>query len=520
MKQFSFSAWLMAAVLFFLFLPILPVHAEEGLGGCTAGGDSAGTGAPPVCIQEILAQDGCEVPQIRLTTQNGNGSKLQKKDGYTAAQVQIMDTAGNTMDLPCQVKVRGNTTSTVPKKSYTFKLEEKQNLFGMGKAKKWALLANCFDPTLLRTSIAFDLAKELQLPYTSEHTVTEVWMDGKYLGCYDLIEPVEVKSARVDIDTEGAKDFLLEYESKRVETDETYLEVGDWRFRVEEPESPTDAQKSHMRQVLKNAQDALKSGDYGRVENCLDTESFAKFYLVNEYFKTVDFGFSSVYFYCKDGKLYAGPVWDFDLSAGNVDPAYSVNYKKGVQPTGLYAAEKHFYVYLFKYDAFREKLSDIYFAHHTYIEQISASGGHIDSLAAQYDAVFKRNYADGGWKITTVYNELMRKPDATYEKNLDYLKNFLTERNAWLSEYYGVFDGCQPGDVNRDEKINASDAALILMAAAKLGGGNDDGLSAKQRFAANVNGDESINASDASLVLIYAAAVGAGQKDAVLVDMS
>ena len=67
------------------------------------------------------------------------------------------------------------------------------------------------------------------------------------------------------------------------------------------------------------------------------------------------------------------------------------------------------------------------------------------------------------------------------------------------------------GDVNFDSSVNASDAALILIAAASYGAGNGYGLTTEQERAAEVNSDDTINASDAALVLIYAAAAGAGQ---------
>ena len=59
--------------------------------------------------------------------------------------------------------------------------------------------------------------------------------------------------------------------------------------------------------------------------------------------------------------------------------------------------------------------------------------------------------------------------------------------------------------------VNASDAALILIAAASIGAGEDAGLTDAQKAAADVNHDGSVNASDAAIVLIYSAAVGAGK---------
>ncbi|MCR4644184.1 MAG: hypothetical protein K5695_02075, partial [Oscillospiraceae bacterium] len=74
------------------------------------------------------------------------------------------------------------------------------------------------------------------------------------------------------------------------------------------------------------------------------------------------------------------------------------------------------------------------------------------------------------------------------------------------------------GELNNDNAVNASDAAMILIAAASIGAGEDAGLTDAQKAAADVNHDGSVNASDAAIVLIYAAAVGAGQEDAKIED--
>lgn len=66
------------------------------------------------------------------------------------------------------------------------------------------------------------------------------------------------------------------------------------------------------------------------------------------------------------------------------------------------------------------------------------------------------------------------------------------------------------GDVNEDTKVNSSDAAEILTAAAAIGSGAASGLTSTQETAADVNKDGNINAEDAALVLCYAAAVGTG----------
>ncbi|MBQ1601609.1 MAG: hypothetical protein II083_05305, partial [Ruminococcus sp.] len=67
------------------------------------------------------------VPQIRVTTENGNGTALQKEDGYQNAQITITDTDGSVLTNNCQLKVRGNTTalSWIEKKAFTVKFDKK-----------------------------------------------------------------------------------------------------------------------------------------------------------------------------------------------------------------------------------------------------------------------------------------------------------------------------------------------------------------------------------------------------------
>ncbi|MBO7161916.1 MAG: hypothetical protein J6W15_03770, partial [Clostridia bacterium] len=68
---------------------------------------------------------------------------------YRACSIKIVDIYGNTVeDAASQIKVRGNSTSSGAKKPYNFKLSSKTELLGMGKAKKWCLLANCYEKTL------------------------------------------------------------------------------------------------------------------------------------------------------------------------------------------------------------------------------------------------------------------------------------------------------------------------------------------------------------------------------------
>ena len=138
----------------------------------------------------------------------------------------------------------------------------------MGKGKKWALLANCFDPTLMRNYIAFDIAHELGIDYTSNQKYVELWVDGVFKGCYTLMEPVQQGKDRVDIDIEsnnGMKDFLIEYEYNREEEGVTYIKSNGYRFALSEPEEPTAEQLEYIQEKVDIMTAAMVSKNYDRI---------------------------------------------------------------------------------------------------------------------------------------------------------------------------------------------------------------------------------------------------------------
>ena len=406
---------------------------------------------------------GAAVPQIRVTTENGSGTTLEKDDGYVSADISITDTDGSVLSDSVLFKVRGNSTALpfVTKKSFTFKFDKKKDVLGMGKAKKWALLANTFDPTLMRNYIAFEFARTMGLAFTSEQRYVELWLDDSFRGCYLLIEPVQAGKERVDIDVEsngGKNDFMIELEKSREEADVAYFTTDGIRFAVKEPEEPTDDQLAYIQSTMDGIVNTLKTGDRMAIEEKIDVPSFARFYLLNELYKTLDFNFSSVFFYYKNGVLYAGPVWDYDLAAGNAAPDLPTKEKNAADPEGIFAADYHLYRYLTACGWFREEIRAVYLRYFFDIKNIYDEDGFIDGLLADYGAVFDRNYSDAGWNASRWWVNVQKKPLSTYMENVDFLSGWLRQRNEWLRGEYGLY---LIGDTDDDLIITVIDATAI-----------------------------------------------------------
>lgn len=461
------------------------------------------TAAESIQFSESAAVD---VPKLEIQTAKNNGNYLQKTSGYAAAQITFTDADGTVISDSGQIKVRGNTTQWASKKPYTIKFDSKHFIPALGSGRKFVLLANCFDPTLLRNYTALEIARALDLRYASKHMFAELWLDGVYKGCYEMVTPVQAGKDRVNIDVEsnqGMQDFLIEYEATRDEANTVYFTAGGLRFVLHEPEDATAAQQSYVKSTMQSIMQTVQTLDYAKIRTRIDTESFAKFYLLNEFMKTVDFGFSSVYYYYQDGILYAGPPWDFDLSAGNETASISANYAQAIKTSGQYA-NKQIYSYLCKCPEFMEEVRQLYALQHGFFEHIYADGGLIDIAVQRYDGAFTRNFKT--WNVATKHSILMRQPDATYSANVKYLKTWLRERDAWLSDYLKISSvNFAPlrGDVDGDGEVTAADAQFALLAYSDIISGEETGLTAKQMLAADVTGDGILSADDSQFILIY-----------------
>lgn len=368
-------------------------------------------------------------------------------DEYRACSIKIIDVYGNTVeDAASKIKVRGNSTSSGAKKPYNFKLSSKTELLGMGKAKKWCLLANCYEKTLIRNEMVFDFARNATcLQYTPDSRFVDVYLNGVLQGNYILCEAVEAGSSRVDIDIDNGE-FLLERDV-REDKDTVYIEspVLGIRFGINEPEEPTKEQVDSLKAFLRKAETALSSGKMSEIEKYFDVESIVDFYIIMEYFKQVDVSVGSTRFYIKDGIIYGGPVWDFDLTMGNCLSSYYTAYNNvggsGKSCEGIYC-NVDWFRYFNKISEFQKLRNDRFLELQDGIVKLytrTVNGiSYIDTVTADYEASFARNYKEAGWKIDIVYSTLERIPDKTYEANLLYLRTWLKERNEWLLTHWGL----------------------------------------------------------------------------------
>jgi hypothetical protein len=208
-----------------------------------------------------------------------------------------------------EFRVRGNSSDAWPKKPYGVVLSEDASLFGLPSGRTFRLQANYRDRSLLRNKVSFDLASQLSgLEWTPHTRFAELVLNGKYVGSYLIIEELETGGNRL----QGAN-LIAEFAA---DAGVNNRDAGGLKSK---PRFPEAGSGDLLRSVIANQVNPVYR-DPGNWRNLIDGDSFVDYYLVREFTKDkdADFFFSNHY-YSKPGdpKLYAGPVWDFDRSAGN-----------------------------------------------------------------------------------------------------------------------------------------------------------------------------------------------------------
>jgi Spore coat assembly protein len=420
-----------------------------------------------VMLQGIkrASEYGYSVYEIVIAEERPRAARQSSLSGaYSPVSITIVDKEGGDYktitDDNAIIRVRGNSTAGAAKRPFNFKFVESQTPLGLESGKKWCLLANHYDKTLMRNKIAYDFSNTAGSPCYLASRFVEVFIDGKYQGNYILVEPASDGSSRVDIDPLRGE-YLVERHGGWSFSGGSYdnSPIYGINFAIQSPSHAdgelTTEHRKELAEYWKRADEAVASGDRERIEEILDVNSFVAMYITYELFKDVDMYHGSTYLYIKYGKIHAGPIWDMDLSMGNVshtcnEDKYRTynnvsNFNKRSfgdssddSATGIWA-QIDWYAPLMECKFFYDMVVERYESLIPEIEDIYINGGLIDRYIEEFGASFLRNYTDTDYSLTAEYSPYERtKPDSTYEENVEWLRMWLFKRDMWLREYFGL----------------------------------------------------------------------------------
>lgn len=444
-----------------------------------------------------------------------------------------------------QIKARGNSTFTyAEKKSYQIKLAEAGDLLVTGEqVKTWVLLASYFDATQMHDKLIKDLAAELGLAYTASCDWVNLYYDGEYRGVYLLSEKNSVGATSVAItDMEQAYERLNEgygtdmttalaensygqqYQYTKDLTEPENITGGYlielnhdmWdeasgfktrqgvAFNVKSPEWCGDSAMKYISEYYQAFEDAVYATDdtgaytgYNASTgkyfyDYVDMDSLVKVFLLQELSLNCDGFISSVYFYKDaDGKMFAGPIWDQDMTFGTgwnkTNDAEIVDYH--------YLAKA-----LIQIPAFKTAVVEYYSS--TFAPAVREWLGNNGTIAHQYNILkdsAAMNYKLWDFiRIGNPENEGHIWQGASYQGAVDEMTTWIENRLANMDSRFKL-QSTVAGDVNGDGEVDVADAIALLRYLA--GYGDESTIPANGDF----NGDGEVDVADAIALLRYLA---------------
>lgn len=380
------------------------------------------------------------IPVIHIKTKN-SAPILNKKD-YVDGTITISDPEKLYSDVAefsaeMGIRGRGNSTWSFPKKPWKVKLKEKASLLGMPADKEWALLANYADRTLVRNIVAMKLSEICGFSWTPRMHSVEVYLNGKYQGVYTLCEHKKVSSDRVDIDvvgedvTEGdaiTGGYYLEIEEQQDETTCWWTSMG-VPMMFSDPEEPNSEQLAYVKSLFESFEQALWAKDYSQASGYpkyIDVDSFVDYYIVQELTKNIDGNLRKSSFITKERgkKMEMYHLWDFDLTLGNCGYFWG---NVGNGPENFWIKLDKWYPHLFADPAFVDKVQKRWNELKPEFDKIPEF---IDEQTFYLAKAQERNFKV--WSIWESVDWVYFPSLGSYEKEVDYLKEFYTKRLEWL----------------------------------------------------------------------------------------
>lgn len=427
---------------------------------------------------------------VVVLTQSGGGSEswaeaginVRSKDAdWVETDKMAVYKADGSVDMEeafCGIRLRGNSTQKFPKKPFAIKLVDKAPVLGMPKHKRWVLLANWMDRTMLRNAVALEVAHRTDSAYINDGigwsprgTSVEVVMDGRHVGNYYFCEQIKIDGDRVDITDcyEDVENPTPETCGYLLEFDDAMDEVNNFRTSRGIPcmfkdEVPANSEFfNYVKNKVEGIENSLNAENYEEAYKNLDINSVIDYFFIQELTFNDEYKHpKSVYMLIDgDGKLTAGPVWDFDWQTFiNYDKVQAMNSKYGgtysCRNTNewLYGASKlaeyhgipgiwddydyvndqpyMWYPLLFKDTNFRAKVQERWGVIYPQLLNVVAK---IDEFAALNKVSEQFNYAM--WPLVGLKNSVGSAfngdEDMSFDEAIATMKQAYTERLEWMN---------------------------------------------------------------------------------------
>ena len=396
-------------------------------------------------------------------------------------------------EYPITARGRGNASWGFPKKPWRIKFADGKShhmLRGSAqespsKAKKWTLINNYGDKTLMRNCLAFEVSKRVGMPYTPWCQPVDVIMNGEYKGCYQLCDQVSVDKNRVPVtemetwdneEPEVTGGYLVEIDAYASQESSWFNSNRGNPVTIKHPgdDDITTQQHNYIKSYFNLMESALFSSNYTDTENgfrkYLDVESFLKHFIVGEFSGNMD-TYWSTYMYKEreENQFHVSPCWDFDLAFDNDQRIYPVNGRSDWAFRGGSAAGnmKTFVNRILSDNAAEKRLNQLWRDNRKegLLDEMTLVA-YVDSMAREIEASANLNFIR--WPILNSRVHQNVSALGSFEAEVDVLRNYIPTRLNWIDDILGF----TPGSVVADSTYYISTPEqLIEFCEAVAGGG-------------------------------------------------
>ena len=429
------------------------------------------------------------IPLIVIQTEEGKEPK--DKNNGVACQITIINNGKAETKEKATIKLRGNSTMRSDKNPYKIKFDTKQKLLDMpAKAKKWNLMANHADKTLLRTLLAMKISTLFEMAFTPECRPVDVMVNGEFKGNFNLCDKIEYNKNRVQL---GEYNENMEQEP----IDGGYLfEATQYAYRegnylnttkgiilgVRYPKK--DEITAEQLEYINNKLNKVEDEGYNGIVDNIDLESFSKYLLVQELCGQSE-TFWSTYMTKKrnDEKIYFGPVWDFDLAFDNDRRVFSTLNKTNFlfKYDSSAGTMREFAVKLLNNEKLLEKIKETW--REMTQEKVTKEKilEFIEEEAEKIHESQKLNFKR--WDILNKRINASPTARCSYKRELAYLKDYIPKRFDLVNK---IVEAATTTSVN--EEVDHFDLDLIHMGGGHRPKGNQTRPSSNQEAGGNRDG--------------------------------
>jgi len=405
---------------------------------------------------------------------NTNGQDIPNENKITAHMGIIDNGPGETNHLSdpynhydgfIGIELRGSSTLWFPKKQFAVEtrdsLGENNNvsLFGMPEENDWIFNAPYTDKSLMRNVLIYKMARDAGR-YASRSHYFELVINGDYRGVYVMLEKVKRDGNRVDIDKLNPDDisgddltggYIIKIDKWDGEN------VGGWysepqledynginyQYHYPKPDEIVPEQQQYIinhiddfEQVMISENFSDPSSGYASIINWY---SFVDYFIMQEITKNVDGYRLSSYLYkdkdSNDGRLVAGPIWDFNLGFGNADycdggstTGWAIDFNL-VCPGDSYQIPFWWYL-IWSDESFRWSVQQRWHDLRQTMLSNTVVNAVIDSLRDHIGVAADRNFER--WPTLGEYVWPNYFIGETYEEEVEYLRDWIMTRMEWM----------------------------------------------------------------------------------------